>query len=520
MWDQMRIAGRMARAAVVLGRYGPGLASVRAAPASGNGADAARRTREKALRFARALTRLGPSYIKLGQFLATRPDLVGVPTAQGLAELQDRLPPFDETVARRLVEAEFRRPLRELFTEFGAPVAAASIAQVHRAAVAADGGHGAVPRAVKVLRPGVVRNFERDLRGLRWMAGMIEGLSAEGRRLLPGRAVEELRGWVRREMDLRLEGAAAAELAENMREDPEFRVPAVDWRRTSARVLTTEWVDGIPLRDREALRAAGHDPARLARLVLRCFLKQSLRDGFFHADMHPGNLMVDGEGRLVAVDFGIMGRLDHTTRSTYAEILFGMLTRDYMRAANAHFDAGYVPEHHSRADFALAVRAICEPIWGLPAHEMSMGRLLTQLFEVTRQFDMKMRPELLLLQKTMLVAEGVARDLDPDVNVWEVARPILEDWMTEHLSPEARLRDAAETAADLGRIAARMPAALEKMERAAILLNETLDGDGVRLHPETAKAIGGAEARATRASRWALVAALAAAVAALAGIFS
>lgn len=519
MWDQMRIAGRVTRAALVLGRFAPGLLSARAEAGAASAGEAARTARERSLRLARALTRLGPGYIKLGQFLATRPDLVGPVTAQGLAELQDRLPPFAESQARRVVEAEFRRPLANLFSEFGPPVAAASVAQVHRAAVPSDDGEN-VWRAVKVLRPGVVRDFECDLRGLRWVARLIEGFSAEGRRLAPTRAVEELRGWASREMDLRLEGAAAAELAENMADDPEFRVPSIDWHRTSARVLTTEWIDGIPLRNREALRAAGHDPARLARLLLRSFLVQSLRDGFFHADLHPGNLIVDAEGRLALIDFGIMGRLDAPTRSAYAEILFGMVSRDYMRAAEAHFRAGYVGGPYSCADFALAIRAICEPIWGLPANELSMGRLLAQLFEVTRRFDMKMRPELLLLQKTMLVAEGVARELDPDVNMWEVARPVLEDWMIRHLGPEARLREAAGTAVDLGRIAVRLPGTLEKVERAATLLNAALEGEALRLHPETVKAIGQAEAKASRASRWALVAALAAAAAAIAGIFS
>jgi ubiquinone biosynthesis protein len=370
-------------------------------------------------RLAHALEELGPSAIKLGQFLATRPDILGADIAHGLEALQDRLPPFPEAEAHRIVEAELGKPLHELFADFGPPVAAASIAQVHQAMTAGD-----PPRrvAVKILRPAIEARFARDFRAFRLAAAFAERVSAEARRLRPVDLVDTLARSVALELDLRMEGAAAAELAENMRDNLDFRVPELDWSRTGERVLTSEWIEGVHLRDPEALRKAGHDPKRIAVSLLRTFLAQALRDGFFHADLHPGNLFVDKEGRICAVDFGIMGRLDAAMRRFMAETLGGFLARDYVRVAQVHFDAGFVPKTHSVETFAQALRAIGEPIFGLTAQEVSMALLLEQLFETTRRFDMQLQPQLVLLQKTMMVVEGLARSLDPEFDIWEASR--------------------------------------------------------------------------------------------------
>ena len=343
--------------------------------------------------------------MKLGQFLATRPDVVGAKLARELESLQDRMAPFSQAEAEAAIAAAFDKPLHAVFSSFGPPVAAASIAQVHRAEVMTQNGPRAV--AVKVLRPGIERRFRVDLDAFYFAARKGEAMSAEGRRLRLIEVVDTLARSVRLEMDLRLEAAALSELAENTKDDPDFRVPAVDWDRTAREVLTLEWIDATPLNDRARLLAKGFDLPLLGRSVIQTFLRHALRDGFFHADMHPGNLFVDDAGELVAVDFGIMGRLGPKERRFLAEILYGFITRDYYRTAEVHFEAGYVPRHHSVEDFAQAIRAIGEPIHNRTAEDISMAKLLTLLFEVTGLFDMRTRPELLLLQKTMVVVEGV-----------------------------------------------------------------------------------------------------------------
>ena len=471
-----------------------------------------------------SLEKLGPAYVKLGQNLATRPDIVGPVLAEALASLQDRLAPFAEDEARATVAAELGQPVEELFDAFGPAVAAASIAQVHRAVARAALGHNRPPAtlaanddvspappsprpvAVKVLRPGVEKAFAADLDAFFWAARWIERVSPMARRLEPQKLVQTLADSMALELDLRLEGAAAVELAGNMRGDPQFRVPRIDWARTSRRVLTLEWIDGIPIDDRDALIAAGHDPVKLGTAVLQSFLTQVLRDGYFHADLHQGNVFVDAEGRLVAVDFGIMGRLDAASRRYLAEILMGFLTRNYKRIAEVHFEAGYVPARHSVDVFAQALRAIGEPIFGRPASDISMARLLGQLFETTAMFDMHLRPELVLLQKTMVVAEGVARRLDPEHNLWEAARPVIERFMTKELGPEARLQSAAEHAASVARLLGDLPGVLRTMERAAAAYAER----GLALDPASIEALGRAEARASRAERIALVLGMAA----------
>jgi ubiquinone biosynthesis protein len=446
-------------------------------------------------KLARALTRLGPTYVKLGQVLATRPDVVGVAMARDLERLQDRLPPFPQAEAETVVAASLERPLAQVFTSFGPAVAAASIAQVHRGTTLRDG----VPLevAVKVLRPGIADRFRRDLAALMFAARMAERLSSEARRLRSIEIVDTLARSVAMEMDLRLEAAALSEMAENTADDPDFRVPQIDWERTSHHVLTMEWIDGVPLSDRARLEAAQVDLPDLGRKVIQSFLRHALRDGLFHADMHPGNLFVDAAGRLVAVDFGIMGRLGMKERRFLAEILLGFITRDYRRVAEVHFEAGYVPSHHSTENFAQAIRAIGEPIHNRRADEISMAKLLTLLLEVTALFDMRTRPELIMLQKTMVVVEGVARSLDTRLNIWNTAEPVVRSWIERNLGPLGRIEGAVSGAGHLARLASGLPALADR----AVSVLEQLDAatrNGLVLAPETVAAIGRAEARGNR----------------------
>jgi len=460
-------------------------------------------------RLAAALTRLGPTYVKLGQFLATRPDVVGTVIARDLESLQDKMEPFPQSEAKAAIETAFEKPLTAIYASFGPAVAAASIAQVHRAEVAISGARK--PVAVKILRPGIERRFKSDLDAFFFAARKAERFSAEARRLRLIEVVSTLARSVAIEMDFRLEAAAASEMAENTREDADFRVPTVDWDRTARDVLTLEWIDGIRLSDHGALEAKGFDLPMLGRKVIQSFLRHALRDGFFHADMHPGNLFVDDDGKLIAVDFGIMGRLGPKERRFLAEILFGFITRDYQRTAQVHFDAGYVPRHHSVESFAQAIRAIGEPIHNRTAEDISMAKLLMLLFEVTGLFDMRTRPELLLLQKTMVVVEGVARSLDPKLDMWTVADPVVREWISRHLGPVGRLEDAVEGAGEIGRFLGQVPGLLT---RAGSLLDQFDDitRDGLVLSPQTVAEIGAAEARRNRwtaAALWVIAALLA-----------
>jgi ubiquinone biosynthesis protein len=460
-------------------------------------------------RLSAALTRLGPTYVKLGQFLATRPDIVGTVLARDLESLQDRMPPFPQAQAEAGVERAFGKKLNEIFVTFGPAVAAASIAQVHRAEVMTP--DGPKPVAVKVLRPGVERRFKTDQDAFAFAARQAEDWSTEAQRLRLIETAETLRRSVVLEMDFRLEAAALSEMADNTKEDADFRVPSIDWERTAKDVLTLEWIEGTPLNDHAALRAKGFDLPDLGRKVIQSFLRHALRDGFFHADMHPGNLFVDDEGRIVAVDFGIMGRLGPKERRFLAEILYGFITRDYLRTAEVHFEAGYVPSHHAVESFAQAIRAIGEPIHNRTAEEISMARLLMLLFEVTGLFDMRTRPELLLLQKTMVVVEGVARNLDPRLDMWSTAEPVVREWIERHLGPAGRLEDAAGSAVETGKFLLGVPGLLS---RGAALM-EQLDAmtrNGLVLAPESVAAIGRAEARRNRwtaAALWAIAALLA-----------
>jgi ubiquinone biosynthesis protein len=387
--------------------------------------------------YAKALQEIGPAAIKLGQTLSTRPDLVGIRAAENLSRLQDNLPPAPFAAIRKVIESSFDAPLEQLFESIDPePIGAASIAQVHRA-VTTDGRDV----AVKVLRPGIEDEFAKALETYEWAAAHVEAMGGELERLRPRLVVAQFRQWTVRELDLQREAASASELRENMVAEPGYYVPAIDWRRTARRVLTLEWLDGIKLNDREALIAAGHDCPALAATLVRAFLRQAVVDGFFHADLHHGNLFALPDGRIAAIDFGIMGRVDRRARMWLAEILYGLITGDYRRVAEIHFEAQYVPAHHSVEEFATALRAAGEPIRGLPVKEISVGRMLESLFAITRDFDMPTQPHLLLLQKSMVMNEGVATALDPDINMWETAEPFLREWLRGELGPEAYYAD-------------------------------------------------------------------------------
>lgn len=439
-------------------------------------------------KLARALTELGPSFIKLGQFAATRADLVGEQVAADLSELQDRLAPFPSDEARRIVEQELEAPVEAFFAEFEeAPVSAASIAQVHYAVTRADPERGEdAPRevAVKVLRPGIEAAFERDLELFRWIAALAERSAPRTRRLRPREVVEVFADTVHIEMDLRMEAAAAAELARNFAADETYHVPEIDWGRTSRRVLTTTRLTGIRLDDRAALLAAGHDLTEVLTKAAAIFFNQVFRDGYFHGDQHPGNMFVMEDGSIGAVDFGIMGRLDRRTRTYLADMLLATLAQDYRRLAQVHVDAGWLPPGQHVETFAQALRAVCEPIFGQPLERISFARLLGQLLALTEAFQMPVQPQLVLMQKNMLMAEGVSRRLDPGLNIWMLAEPLIVEWMRENRGVQAQAREAVES---LRETAARLPQALKALED----LSAAVDAEGIKLHPRTVAAFQG-----------------------------
>ncbi|HEX7782498.1 MAG TPA: 2-polyprenylphenol 6-hydroxylase [Sphingobium sp.] len=387
--------------------------------------------------YADAFQAIGPAAIKLGQTLATRPDLVGEEATQDLLRLQDALPPVPFDTIRAQIESSFGRPLEEIYASFDEiPVGAASIAQVHRARTTE--GRDV---AVKVLRPGVIDQFNRDIQTYEWAAAHLEQLGGEVARLRPRLVIANLKRWTARELDLRREAASASELAEAMQAMPGYTIPAIDWDRTSGRVMTMAWVDGVKISDRAALVAAGHDLKAIAARLVNAFLRQAIAEGFFHADMHQGNLFVTPSGDIAAIDFGIMGRIDRRARMWLAEILYGLITGNYRRVAEIHFEAQYVPAHHDVAEFATALRAVGEPMRGKPVSELSVGGMLDGLFAITRDFDMQTQPHLLLLQKTMVMVEGVATALDPQINMWETSGPYVKEWLRTELGPEAALAD-------------------------------------------------------------------------------
>jgi ubiquinone biosynthesis protein len=408
-------------------------------------------------RYAAAFQAIGPAAIKLGQTLATRPDLVGEAAARDLLTLQDALPPLPFRAIRAAVESALGQPLEAVYARFDeVPVGAASIAQVHRA-VTTEGRDV----AVKVLRPGIADQFARDIATYEWAAAHLEQLGGEAKRLRPRLVIANLKRWTARELDLRREAASSSELAEAMAAEAGYLVPEIDWDRTTGRVMTMAWIDGVKISDREAIIAAGHDPKALAARLVNTFLRQAIAEGFFHADMHQGNLFVTPDGRIAAIDFGIMGRINRQARLWLAEILYGLITGNYRRVAEIHFEAQYVPAHHDVAEFATALRAVGEPMRGKPASELSVGQMLDGLFAITRDFDMETQPHLLLLQKTMVMVEGIATALDPDINMWETSGPYVSAWLRDELGPEAK---AADTLVEHWRTLMRLPDLIRRIE--------------------------------------------------------
>ncbi|MGB7656276.1 MAG: 2-polyprenylphenol 6-hydroxylase [Novosphingobium sp.] len=395
--------------------------------------------------YAGAFQAIGPAAIKLGQALATRPDLVGADAARNLLSLQDNLPPVDFALIRHEIEASFGKPLETMFASVDeVPVGAASIAQVHKA-VTTEGRSV----AIKVMRPGIREKLARDIDTYEWAAAHLEALGGEAARLRPRLVIANFKRWTVRELDLRREAASASELADAMRSYEGYRVPGVDWDRTNGRVMTIDWIDGTKISDIAALQAQGIDLPALAKRLVLAFLTQAISAGFFHADMHQGNLFVERDGTVAAIDFGIMGRIDRRARVWLAEILYGLTTGNYRRVAEIHFEAQYVPSYHSVDEFATALRAVGEPMRGKPVSELSVGQMLDGLFAITRDFDMQTQPHLLLLQKTMVMVEGLATQLDPAINMWDTSGPFVKNWIRDELGPEAaiadRLRSDAET---------------------------------------------------------------------------
>jgi len=461
------------------------------------------RKTERLTRIARALDRLGPTYIKLGQFLATRPDIVGTRLAADLSLLHDQVSTFPREAAIAQIESTLGRKIEDLFVEFGEPIAAASMAQVHPAFILDNQGNRRKV-AVKVIRPGVRNRFMRDLQGFFMVARWQQRFISATRRLRPIDVVENLSQTTKLELDLRLEAAALSEMADNIAPDSGFRVPEVDWERTGRDALTMEWIDGIKMSDRQGLERAGFDLNHLAVTLMQSFLRQTLRDGFFHADMHPGNLFVDDNGVIVAVDLGITGRLGRKEQHFLANILYGFIRRDYDLVARTHFEAGYVPPFHNVARFAQANRAIGEPIHGQSAETISMARLLSLLFEVTELFDMQTRPELLLLQKTMVVVEGVARSLNPHFNMWQASNPVVTEWIGKNLGPMGLMRDGVEGMQALTTFMRKLPAYCTSFDEVSTTLSKMAQ-NGIRLDQETVQAMSAAKAKKTRLERAALI---------------
>ncbi len=422
--------------------------------------------------------RLGPSYIKLGQFLATREDLVGEKLAKDFTRLQDRMPPFSMTTAQEILVKELGKPIHSIFEELSEPVAAASIAQVHRATISQNGVLKDL--AIKILRPDVEHRFKTDLETFYFAGRLAERFIPAMKRLRPIAIVDTLAHSVSLEMDLRLEAAAISEMAEYTKDDKGFRVPEVDWQNTTQRVLALEWIDGIPMNDLDAMRKAGHDLPALGNKIMQTFLLHAMRDGFFHADMHQGNLFVEADGTIVAIDFGIMGRLGKMEKRYLAEIIYGFVTRNYDRAARFHFEAGYVPSHYSVGEFAQALRAVGEPIQDRPADEVSMGQFLGQLFQYTELFEMETRPELLMLQKTMVVVEGVARSLNPKLNMWRTAEPVVSDWMKDQLGVTAKMKEAKEGVESVSRFMQVLPQILDDSRQISAGIH-AFSNSGIRL---------------------------------------
>ena len=425
-----------------------------------------------------ALEGMGTTFIKLGQFLATRPDIIGEELADNLEKLQDKLPAFDTYEAKKIIKKEVGETQYKNILELSEPIAAASIAQVHIAKIKEENENREV--AIKILRPNIEKLFNEELDALMLFAYIIENTFSKAKRLKLVEVVYLLREITNIEMDLRFEAAAASELYENTKNDNRFNVPKIYWNYTTKKVLALDKVDGISIREHKKLKEIGIDLKFLAENLIQHFLKQAIRDGFFHGDMHQGNLFVDKQGNIIPVDFGIMGRLDKNNRKVLAEILYGFIQRDYVKVAEVHFQAGLVPQNASKDEFAQALRSVGEPIFGQSIKDISGGNLLAQLFEITEKFNMPTQTPLLLLQKTMVVVEGVARKLYPETNIWQVSRPVLEDWLKDMKSPKSTLDTAINTSAEILKRVPDFPDLMDKANYALQLMAEGKLNIGLR----------------------------------------
>ena len=417
-----------------------------------------------------ALQGMGTTFIKLGQFLATRPDIIGEDIAKELEKLQDKLPPFQLKEAKNILRKELGKENFDKIINFSDSIAAASIAQVHFATISDFAEKKEV--AIKILRPNIEKTFNEELDALMLLAYIIQNLIRKTKRLKLIEVIQLLREITNMEMDLRFEAAAANELYENTTNDVGFKVPKIYWNYTSKRVLCLDKINGISIREIENLKSLNIDTKKLAKDIIQHFLRHAVRDGFFHADMHQGNLFVNKDGSITPVDFGIMGRLDKNNRKYLAEILYGFIKRDYKKVAEVHFLAGLVPKEVSKDEFAQALRSIGEPIFGQSVKNISGGKLLSQLFEITEKFNMQTQIQLLLLQKTMVVVEGVARKLDPDTNIWDISKPILENWLKEVKDPINKASEVVNKASEVLSRLPDLPIIMDKANDVMTLISE------------------------------------------------
>ena len=417
-----------------------------------------------------ALQGMGTTFIKLGQFLATRPDIIGDDLAKDLEKLQDKVPAFDLYEAKKIIKKEIGENYFKNINEISEPIAAASIAQVHLAKIKIQNKYQQV--AIKILRPDIEKLFNEELDALMLFAYIVENSFSKAKRLKLIEVVHLLREITNIEMDLRFEAAAANELYENTKNDLGFNVPKIYWNYTTKKILTLDKVEGVSIREHQKLQELGVDLKKLAENLIQHFLKQAVRDGFFHGDMHQGNLFVNKNGYIIPVDFGIMGRLDKNNRKFLAEILYGFIQRDYVKVAEVHFQAGLVPQNVSKEEFAQALRSVGEPIFGQTIKDISGGNLLAQLFEITEKFNMATQPPLLLLQKTMVVVEGVARKIYPETNIWEVSRPVLEKWLKDLKSPKSTFDSALNTSSEIIKRIPDLPKLMDRADYALKLMAE------------------------------------------------
>ena len=423
------------------------------------------------IRIAKALNELGPSFVKLGQLISTRPDIVGNEIAEDLSLLRDNLPPFSQSEAIKIIESELGNKIESIFQNFSEPIAAASIAQVHYGEIV-EGGK-TISVAIKVLRPNIDTIIYQEMERLEWLTSFMENFS-EFKRLRPKSIIQKAKEVIKFELDLRYEAAAASELSENTKIDETFYVPKIYWEKVSKRVLTMEKVNGTPADKIKKLKDNNFNIKKSASNLIVNFLRQAIRDGYFHADLHQGNLFLNKEGNLLAVDFGIMGRLDKKNRKYLAEIIYGFIRQDYLHIAKIHKEAGLIDNNVSTEDFSQALRSIGEPIINQKAKNISMGNVLVQLFDITKQFNMSLQPQLLLLQKTMITVEGVARKLDPEINFWDVSKPEIEKWLKDELGIKNRLKQTQETLEALSRT---MPDIPDFISRADLAFETIVNND-------------------------------------------